>query len=123
MNIRMIAAAVLTLLAAWLFWQGLSGVIMITQRGSPLGDALMQPPTSMIRLLGSAIVLIGGLLALARRASGAIVATIGTLLFLLLPILMAAAGAESVMWIDEAVYSALLVALTITLFVLRRRKA
>ncbi|KJS34715.1 MAG: hypothetical protein VR74_19240 [Hyphomonas sp. BRH_c22] len=123
MNIRMIAAAAIALLAAWLFWQGLSAVIMITQRGSPLGDALMQPPTSMIRLLGSAIVLIGGLLALAQRAGGAIVATIGTLLFLLLPVLMAAAGTEPVMWMDEAVYSALLVALTIALFVLKRRKA
>jgi hypothetical protein len=123
MNIRMIAAAAIALLAAWLFWQGLSAVIMITQRGSPLGDALMQPPTSMIRLLGSAIVLIGGLLAFAQRAGGAIVATIGTLLFLLLPVLMAAAGTEPVMWMDEAVYSALLVALTIALCMLKRRKA
>ena len=123
MNTRMIAAAALVLLAAWLFWQGLSAVIMISQRGSPLGDALMQPPTSMIRLLGSAIVLIGGLLALARRAGSAIVSTIGTLLFLLLPVLMAAAGTDSAMWMDEAIYSALLVALTIALFALRRRKA
>lgn len=123
MNTRMIAAAALVLIAAWLFWQGLSAVIMITQRGSPLGDALMQPPTSMIRLLASAIVLIGGLLALARRAGGAIVATIGTLLFLLLPVLMAAAGTDSAMWMDEAIYSVLLVALTIALFALRRRKA
>ena len=97
MNIRLIAAAALSLLAAWLFWQGLSAVIMITGRGSPLGDALMQPPTSMIRLLGSAIVLIGGLLA--------------------------AAGTDSVMWMDEAIYSALLIVLTIALFVIKRRKA
>jgi len=123
MNIRLIAAAALSLLAAWLFWQGLSAVVMITGRGSPLGDALMQPPTSMIRLLGSAIVLIGGLLAVAQRAGGAILAATGTLLFLLLPILMAAAGTDSIMWMDEAIYSALLILLTIALFVIKRRKA
>ncbi|MFN3912586.1 hypothetical protein [Hyphomonas sp.] len=43
--IRRIAAAALALLAAWLFWQGLSAVLIITSRGSPLDDALLQPPT------------------------------------------------------------------------------
>ena len=123
MNARMLAAAALSLLSAWLLWQGLSAVIMITGRGSPLGDALLQPPTSLIRILGAAIVLIGALLALAQRAGGALLAAVGTVLFLLLPVLMAASGADSGMWMDEAIFSALLIVLTIALFVIKRRKA
>ena len=123
MNTRMLAAAALSLLSAWLLWQGLSAVIMITGRGSPLGDALLQPPTSLIRILGASIVLIGALLALAQRAGGALLAAVGTVLFLLLPVLMAASGADSGMWMDEAIFSALLIALTIALFVIKRRKA
>ncbi len=123
MNTRMLAAAALSLLSAWLLWQGLSAVIMITGRGSPLGDALLQPPTSLIRILGASIVLIGALLALAQRAGGALLAAVGTVLFLLLPVLMAASGADSGMWMDEAIFSALLIGLTIALFVIKRRKA
>ena len=123
MNTRMLAAAALSLLSAWLLWQGLSAVIMITGRGSPLGDALLQPPTSLIRILGASIVLIGALLALAQRAGGALLAAVGTVLFLLLPVLMAASGADSGMWMDEAIFSALLIVLTIALFVIKRRKA
>ena len=123
MNARMLAAAALSLLSAWLLWQGLSAVIMITGRGSPLGDALLQPPTSLIRILGASIVLIGALLALAQRAGGALLAAVGTVLFLLLPVLMAASGADSGMWMDEAIFSALLIGLTIALFVIKRRKA
>ena len=123
MNTRMLAAAALSLLSAWLLWQGLSAVIIITGRGSPLGDALLQPPTSLIRILGASIVLIGALLALAQRAGGALLAAVGTVLFLLLPVLMAASGADSGMWMDEAIFSALLIGLTIALFVIKRRKA
>ena len=123
MNARMLAAAALSLLSAWLLWQGLSAVIMITGRGSPLGDALLQPPTSLIRILGASVILIGALLALAQRAGGALLAAVGTVLFLLLPVLMAASGADSGMWMDEAIFSALLIALTIALFVIKRRKA
>jgi Mn2+/Fe2+ NRAMP family transporter len=123
MNSRILAAAALTLLSAWLLWQGLSAVIMITGRGSPLADALLQPPTSLIRILGASIILIGALLALTQRAGGALLATVGTVLFLLLPVLMAASGADSDMWMDEAIFSAVLIALTIALFVIKRRKA
>ncbi|WP_340691200.1 hypothetical protein [Hyphomonas sp.] len=123
MNTRMLAAAALSLLSAWLLWQGLSAVIMITGRGSPLGDALLQPPTSLIRILGASIILIGALLALAQRAGGALLAAVGTVLFLLLPVLMAASGADPAMWMDEAIFSALLIVLTIALFVIKRRKA
>jgi Mn2+/Fe2+ NRAMP family transporter len=123
MNSRILAAAALTLLSAWLLWQGLSAVIMITGRGSPLGDALLQPPTSLIRILGASIILIGALLALTQRAGGALLAAVGTVLFLLLPVLMAASGADSDMWMDEAIFSAVLIALTIALFVIKRRKA
>jgi len=123
MNARMLAAAALSLLSAWLLWQGLSAVIVITGRGSPLGDALLQPPTSLIRILGASIILIGALLALAQRAGGALLAAVGTFLFLLLPVLMAASGADSAMWTDEAIFSALLIVLTIALFVIKRRKS
>jgi hypothetical protein len=123
MNTRVLIAAALAVLSGWLLWQGLSAVIMITGRGSPLGDALLQPPTSLIRVLGTSLALIGGILAAAQRKGGAAVAAIGAALFALLPILMAASGADSGLWTDEAVFSALMIAFTIGLFMIKRGKA
>ncbi|KCZ92413.1 hypothetical protein [Hyphomonas johnsonii] len=123
MTIRTYAGLALVLIGGWLFWGGLSAVIMITSRGSGLADALFEPPTSLIRLLSTALVVIGGLLAATSRKGGALVAGTGTFLFLLLPVLMAASGAASKLWIDEAAFAGVMAALVIALFVFKRGKA
>jgi|TARA_R110002020_G_scaffold399971_1_gene609820 hypothetical protein len=123
MNIRILVGVALAFLSAWLLWQGLSAVIMITSRGSPLGDALLQPPTSLVRIVAAGVVLLGGLVAVAQRPGGAWLAGLGTFLFALLPVMMAATGTASRLWADEAVVSLVLIALTAALYVIKRRKA
>lgn len=123
MNIRILVGIALAFLSGWLLWQGLSAVMMITSRGSPLSDALLQPPTSLVRIVAACLVLLGALVAVAQRPGGAWLAAIGTVLFALLPIMMAATGTASHLWADEAVVSVVLIALTAALCVIKRRKA
>jgi len=123
MNIRILTGVALAVLSAWLLWQGLSAVIMITSRGSPLGDALLQPPTSVVRIVAACVILLGALLAVAQRPGGAWLAALGTFLFGLLPVMMAASGTAARLWADEAVVSLFLIALTVALCVSKRRKA
>ena len=102
--IRKLAGAALAILAAWLLWQGISAVSMIVSRGSPLDDALLQPPTSLWRILAAGLALLGGLLAALNVKGGAWLGMTGAVLFAALPGAMAALGTDSSLWMDE-VYS------------------
>lgn len=102
--IRKLAGAALAILAAWLLWQGVSAVSMIVSRGSPLDDALLQPPTSLWRILAAGLALLGGLLAALNIKGGAWLGMTGAVLFAALPGAMAALGTDSSLWMDE-VYS------------------
>jgi len=102
--IRKLAGVALAILAAWLLWQGVSAVSMIVSRGSPLDDALLQPPTSLWRILAASLALLGGLLAVVNIKGGAWLGMTGAVLFAALPGAMAALGTDSSLWMDE-VYS------------------
>lgn len=102
--IRKLAGAALAILAIWLLWQGVSAVSMIVSRGSPLDDALLQPPTSLWRILAASLTLLGGLLAALNIKGGAWFGMAGAILFAALPGAMAALGTDSSLWMDE-VYS------------------
>jgi hypothetical protein len=119
--IRTLTAAALLLLAAWLLWQGVSGVAMIVGRGSPLGDALMQPPTSLWRIVAASLALIGAGLAALKVRGGGWLALTGALLFAAMAGTMAAMGITSRMWMDEAIAGGLMIALAIGLITLPRR--
>lgn len=112
MTIRKILSVITLLAGAYLFWEGLSAVLLIVGRGSPLSDALLQPPTSIIRLVGAALVVIGSLLALVGQRWGHWSILIGTILIVLLAALMAAAGTDISMWRSEAIAGGLLSILT-----------
>ena len=112
MTTRKILSALTLLAGVYLFWEGLSAVLLIVGRGSPLSDALLQPPTSIIRLLGSGLIVIGSVLALIGQRWGHWSILIGTLLIILLAALMVAAGTDSSMWRGEALASAILIVLT-----------
>ncbi len=118
--IRRIAAAALTLLAAWLFWQGLSAVLIITSRGSPLDDALLQPPTSLWRLVSTGAALLGGFLAALNLRGGAWLSMTGAILFAALGGLMAGMGSDSSLWMDELIFGAILIALAGVLAFVKR---
>ncbi len=118
--IRKIAAIALALLAAWLFWQGFAAVQMIVSRGSPLDDALLQPPTSLWRLVASGLALLGGVLAAFNIKGGGWLAMIGAILFAALAVVMASMGTDSSLWMDEAITGALMIALAAALAFFKR---
>lgn len=118
--IRRIAAVALALLAAWLFWQGLSAVLIITSRGSPLDDALLQPPTSLWRLVSTGLALAGGLLAALNIRGGGVTGLIGAILFAALGGLMAGMGSDSSLWMDELVFGGALIGLACVLLFAKR---
>ena len=112
MTLRRLCGLLLAVLAAWLLWGGIHAVNVVMARGSSLADAVLSPPTGLLRLVGSTFALLGGLIAFADKPSGAWIASLGTAIFVLLTALMIGLGASSVLWWDEAVYSVVLVLLT-----------
>ncbi|MEZ5946370.1 MAG: hypothetical protein R3C13_04230 [Hyphomonas sp.] len=120
MTLRRLAGLLLALLAGYLLWQAVHAIQFVMATGSPLYEAVMDPPTGLLRLLGTGFALIGGLLAFLNKRPGAWVAALGTGIFLLLTVMMVLSGAEAILWRDEAAYSAALLVLT-GLLVFQRR--
>ena len=120
MTLRNLAGFALAVLAAWLLWGGIHTVNVIVSRGSPLSDALLSPPTSLLRIVGTIVAVIGGLLAGFGARFGALLSLIGVGVFALLAATMALSGANSVLWMDEAVFSGILIVLMGLLFILQR---
>jgi len=118
--IRRLAGAALALIALWLLWQGVSAVLLIVSRGSPLDDALLQPPTSLWRILAAGLAVLGGLLAALNIKSGAWFGVTGAILFAALPGAMAAMGTDSSLWMDEVVSGSAMVALAGALAFVKR---
>lgn len=118
--IRRIAAGLLALIAAWLLWQGVSAVMLIVSRGSPLDDALLQPPTSLWRIVATGLVLAGGLLAAFNIKGGAWTAMIGAVLFAALPGVMAGMGGSASLWMRDVAPAAVLVSLALVLAFVKR---
>ncbi len=113
MTLRRLSGLLLALLSAWVLWGAIHTVIVITSRGSPLSDALFQPPTSIVRIIAAGTALVGGLILVADWSLGAITSLIGALLFALLAGLMILSGASSVLWRDEAVIAVLMIVLSV----------
>ncbi|MBD3769239.1 MAG: hypothetical protein IE925_03765 [Rhodobacterales bacterium] len=120
MVLRRLAGLALAAIALWLLWGGIHTVNVIVSRGSPLSDALLSPPTSLLRILGTFIAVLGGLLAAGGKRFGAVLSLIGVAVFVLLAASMVLSGADSSLWMDEAVFSGILVVLTGLLFTLPR---
>lgn len=116
--IRRLIAGVMILVAAWLAWQGLQGVLVLTSRGSPLAQAL--DPIVAVRIAAASLVLLGGLLAAANVKFGGLVALAGTLLFTFLAGAFIAAGTDSSLWMDEVISAGVLIVLTGVLLFLKR---
>lgn len=118
---RRIAAGLFALIGAFLLWQGVDGVLYTMKLGSGLEDALLQPPTSLWRILAAGLIVAGGLLGALKVPGGAIAAALGAILFAALPGAMAAMGADRSMWIDEAYFAVPLLGLAAALVFVKRK--
>ena len=118
--LRRVAGVVMLGLGLWLIWDGIRPVMLIMERGSDLGSALFNPPTSAIRIVSSLAMALGGLLALLNVRHGAALATVGSMLFAVLGGLMAASGADSGLWMDEVLFGMGAIALSVLILTLRR---
>lgn len=101
--IRRIAGAIIALIAAWMLWDAIYAVQLIVSRGSPLSDALLNPPTSAWRLVAGGLALGGGLLAVLRLPFGGVLGLIGGLLFIALAVVMATLSANSNMITPDSI--------------------
>ncbi|MEL6828812.1 MAG: hypothetical protein AAFO63_01620 [Pseudomonadota bacterium] len=117
---RLATSAAMLGLGIWLSYEAIRPVILIVDRGSPVYDALMQPPTSMIRIIGAGLMSIGGVLALLSKPGGGTVATIGAFTILGMSGLIAATGADASLWLNTFLYGVGAVLLAILLLTLRR---
>ncbi len=118
--LRRVAGVVMLGLGLWLIWDGIRPVMLIMERGSDLGSALFDPPTSAIRIVSSLAMALGGLLVLLSVRRGATLATLGSVLFAVLGGLMAASGADSGLWMDEVLFGMGAIALSVLILTLRR---
>ena len=113
--IRRLAGLGLALVAGWLLWQGVHAVEVFMARGGSLSSALFEPPSGVVRVVSTALALLGALLALGGRPGGAWFGLAGALGFAALAGLLITAGADRSLWMDEAAWSALLVPLALVL--------
>ena len=113
MDIRRLAGLMLAALAGWLLWGGVHSAMLDISRGNTLAGTLMSPPTGVLRIAGTAIALIGGLLAFLRLPFGALVSLVGTAIFLLMTAALILSGPTYFpLWWDEAACSGAMVVLT-----------
>lgn len=102
-----LAAAVAFIVAALDAYGSLKAIHMIMSRGSSLSDALLSPPSSVLRLAGSLLLVFGtGLYLIVQRYANWII-WLGIIVYLTLTIALASASLSADMWADEAFRSAL----------------
>ena len=117
-TIRRIAGLVLAALSAVLLWQGLEAVLLLLNRGSPLGQAV--DAVGVWRMVAASLGIAGGLMAAGAVRFGAAAALIGTVLFAALGAAFILFGADSSIWMDEVLGAAGMVVLTAVLLFVKR---
>ena len=118
--IRQVAGLVMLGLGLWLGWGGVHPVLIIVERGSDLSNALFNPPTSIIRIISAALMIVGGLMVILKARFGGKVAAIGSIFFAILGGLMALSGADSGLWKDEVIFGLAAISLSVLILTLRR---
>ena len=66
-------------LGLWLGWGALEAILAFTSRGGGLASALFEPPTGIIRVVSTVLMIVGGLLVALKLKSGGTIATIGSI--------------------------------------------
>ncbi|MEM6534987.1 MAG: hypothetical protein AAF613_05030 [Pseudomonadota bacterium] len=120
MTLRQICGLAMLGLGSWLFYGAVSAVLAYTSRGGDMFSALFEPPTSFIRLIGAALLVISGILSATKIKGGGASGVAGALIIIATGLLMSAAGADSQLWLDEVIYGAGALALASLILTFRR---
>lgn len=123
MSFRQIAGLALLVLGGWLAWGGWAALLTYTERGGDLAGYLLEPPTGLIRMAATHCMVLGGFLVAFKIRMGAVIASLGTVLYATLGGLMALAGADMGLWLDEVLYAFGASGLCLLIFSLQRRPA
>ncbi|HRK69126.1 MAG TPA: hypothetical protein PKY73_16340 [Hyphomonas sp.] len=118
--IRRIAGVLVALIAAWMLWDAIYAVQLIVSRGSPLDQALMNPPTSAWRLVAGVLAVAGGILAVLRLPFGGILGLVGGALFVALAALLAAMTANGSLITPDSIAGLAIVLLSGVILFTRR---
>lgn len=103
MLVRRLAGLVGAGVAAWMFWETITPIMRQISFGSDLATELLNPPVSLLRLIATTLMILGGLIAAAAIRGAVYVFSAGALLFALMTGAMVAMGADYTLWSDEAI--------------------
>lgn len=103
MLIRRLAGAVGAALSGWMLWETITPIMRQISLGSDLATELLNPPVALLRIISTALLIVGGLLALAAIRGAVWVFAAGALVFALMTGAMIGLGADYTLWRDEAI--------------------
>ena len=102
MLIRRLAGFVGVCVALWMMWETVRAVQFLLAGGSDIASALLSPPTTVMRLVSTTLMILGGLLAAMVVRGGAWLFGAGAIVFAAMTALMAMT-ADYTLWRDEAI--------------------
>lgn len=119
------ALFIIILVALYDVWTSLKAIRFIIARGSPLSDALFEPPTSIVRLVACTFIVLGAALMIAAKRIGMWLIIPGTLLYAVLVIALATQSYGASIWLIEAFRLSIFVAMLALIAAIRafRRKS
>jgi len=103
MLVRRIAGLAGAAVSAWMLWETITPIMRQISLGSDLATELLNPPVSLLRIVSTALLIIGGLLALGAVRGAVWVFSAGALVFALMTGAMISLGADYTVWADEAI--------------------
>ena len=103
MLVRRLAGLAGAGVAAWMLWETITPIMRQISLGSDLATELLNPPVSLLRIISTSLLIIGGLLALGAIRGAAWVFSAGALVFSAMTGIMIAMGADYTIWRDEAI--------------------
>lgn len=120
MLIRRFAGLVGVAVAGWMMWETINPIMRQISFGSDLMTELLNPPVSLVRVISTSLMILGGLLAIAATRGGAWLFAGGAVLFALATGLMVTT-ADYTLWRDEAVLSPFLLVIAGVLIFCHRK--
>ncbi len=120
MVLRRLAALVIFGIGAFLLYRVVDAASAYSARGGDFAGYLFEPPSGILQLAGSALMVVGGLLGALRIKGGAITGLVGSLIIAALGALLLSSTSDIQVGLDEALYAMAGILLSFLILTLRR---